>query len=169
MMYMNKKKRGGKKKRDEPLSVFFFLSSSLLKGGLWGEREREREREGFLDVNKWCVIAFSPGFVARFCPPSGVSYLLYFSFFYRLSRGVDVNQSKRKCELVKKRRTDTKERSRLRRNEKKKKNCFQTELALKSIPHPGIFGGFGRNVFFLQYGDFIKKPEVLILLSKTTT
>ena len=43
------------------------------------------------------------------------------------------------------------------------------ELALKSIPHPGIFGGFGRNVFFLQYGDFIKKPEVLILLSKTTT
>ena len=44
-----------------------------------------------------------------------------------------------------------------------------SELALKSIPHPGIFGGFGRNVFFLQYGDFIKKPEVLILLSKTTT
>ena len=45
----------------------------------------------------------------------------------------------------------------------------ESELALKSIPHPGIFGGFGRNVFFLQYGDFIKKPEVLILLSKTTT
>ena len=52
---------------------------------------------------------------------------------------------------------------------KKKKNEVDTELALKSIPHPGIFGGFGRNVFFLQYGDFIKKPEVLILLSKTTT
>ena len=54
---------------------------------------------------------------------------------------------------------------------KKKKKIKQlwTELALKSIPHPGIFGGFGRNVFFLQYGDFIKKPEVLILLSKTTT
>ena len=54
---------------------------------------------------------------------------------------------------------------------KKKKNLrgVRAELALKSIPHPGIFGGFGRNVFFLQYGDFIKKPEVLILLSKTTT
>ena len=54
---------------------------------------------------------------------------------------------------------------------KKKKNSQGdgSELALKSIPHPGIFGGFGRNVFFLQYGDFIKKPEVLILLSKTTT
>ena len=53
----------------------------------------------------------------------------------------------------------------------KKKKTFlpKPELALKSIPHPGIFGGFGRNVFFLQYGDFIKKPEVLILLSKTTT
>ena len=53
----------------------------------------------------------------------------------------------------------------------KKKTISQSqpELALKSIPHPGIFGGFGRNVFFLQYGDFIKKPEVLILLSKTTT
>ena len=54
--------------------------------------------------------------------------------------------------------------------EKKKNICpVEAELALKSIPHPGIFGGFGRNVFFLQYGDFIKKPEVLILLSKTTT
>ena len=54
--------------------------------------------------------------------------------------------------------------------QKKKKTWSQwPELALKSIPHPGIFGGFGRNVFFLQYGDFIKKPEVLILLSKTTT
>ena len=52
---------------------------------------------------------------------------------------------------------------------KKKKKQTTAELALKSIPHPGIFGGFGRNVFFLQYGDFIKKPEVLILLSKTTT
>ena len=31
---------------------------------------------------------------------------------------------------------------------KKKKNDLGTELALKSIPHPGIFGGFGRNVFF---------------------
>ena len=55
------------------------------------------------------------------------------------------------------------------KKKKKKKNALTTELALKSIPHPGIFGGFGRNVFFLQYGDFIKKPEVLILLSKTTT
>ena len=52
---------------------------------------------------------------------------------------------------------------------KKKNLVLCAELALKSIPHPGIFGGFGRNVFFLQYGDFIKKPEVLILLSKTTT
>ena len=52
---------------------------------------------------------------------------------------------------------------------KKKHTHTDSELALKSIPHPGIFGGFGRNVFFLQYGDFIKKPEVLILLSKTTT
>ena len=52
---------------------------------------------------------------------------------------------------------------------KKKKSQIPSGLALKSIPHPGIFGGFGRNVFFLQYGDFIKKPEVLILLSKTTT
>ena len=52
---------------------------------------------------------------------------------------------------------------------KKKSEVINAELALKSIPHPGIFGGFGRNVFFLQYGDFIKKPEVLILLSKTTT
>ena len=55
------------------------------------------------------------------------------------------------------------------REKKKKKSSHYPELALKSIPHPGIFGGFGRNVFFLQYGDFIKKPEVLILLSKTTT
>ena len=55
------------------------------------------------------------------------------------------------------------------KTKKKKKNGSKAELALKSIPHPGIFGGFGRNVFFLQYGDFIKKPEVLILLSKTTT
>ena len=55
------------------------------------------------------------------------------------------------------------------KKKKKKKRTYQPELALKSIPHPGIFGGFGRNVFFLQYGDFIKKPEVLILLSKTTT
>ena len=55
------------------------------------------------------------------------------------------------------------------KKKKKKKHSEGTELALKSIPHPGIFGGFGRNVFFLQYGDFIKKPEVLILLSKTTT
>ena len=53
--------------------------------------------------------------------------------------------------------------------EKKKDINDDPGLALKSIPHPGIFGGFGRNVFFLQYGDFIKKPEVLILLSKTTT
>ena len=52
---------------------------------------------------------------------------------------------------------------------KKKPPAAAPGLALKSIPHPGIFGGFGRNVFFLQYGDFIKKPEVLILLSKTTT
>ena len=52
---------------------------------------------------------------------------------------------------------------------KTKNTPTQSELALKSIPHPGIFGVFGRNVFFLQYGDFIKKPEVLILLSKTTT
>ena len=52
---------------------------------------------------------------------------------------------------------------------KKNPPLSRPELALKSIPHPGIFGGFGRNVFFLQYGDFIKKPEVLILLSKTTT
>ena len=59
----------------------------------------------------------------------------------------------------------------LKKDTKKKKNIVivESELALKSIPHPGIFGGFGRNVFFLQYGDFIKKPEVLILLSKTTT
>ena len=56
------------------------------------------------------------------------------------------------------------------KKKKKKKNATSSAgLALKSIPHPGIFGGFGRNVFFLQYGDFIKKPEVLILLSKTTT
>ena len=55
------------------------------------------------------------------------------------------------------------------KKKKKKKKSLCSELALKSIPHPGIFGGFGRNVFFLQYGDFIKKPEVLILLSKTTT
>ena len=59
--------------------------------------------------------------------------------------------------------------SRKNATEKKKIGVIQAELALKSIPHPGIFGGFGRNVFFLQYGDFIKKPEVLILLSKTTT
>ena len=55
------------------------------------------------------------------------------------------------------------------KSKKKKNPTHRPGLALKSIPHPGIFGGFGRNVFFLQYGDFIKKPEVLILLSKTTT
>ena len=32
---------------------------------------------------------------------------------------------------------------------KKKKNEWGAGLALKSILHPGIFGGFGRNVFFL--------------------
>ena len=62
-----------------------------------------------------------------------------------------------------------KKKNKKKKKKKKKNNYLFTELALKSIPHPGIFGGFGRNVFFLQYGDFIKKPEVLILLSKTTT